>query len=67
MLCHSRAVPAEDWALHIPAIWSWQLIWWGAGVLLVWLLSYGLRLSHNGRMAQGPAASPLANRRDTAA
>ncbi len=58
---------AEDWALDIPSIWGWQLIWWGAGVLLVWLLSYGLRLSHNGRMAQGPAASPLANRRDTAA
>jgi Na+/proline symporter len=59
--------PAESWALDIPSIWGWQLIWWGVGVLLVWFLAYGLRLSHNGREAPGPAASPLAKPRDTAA
>jgi hypothetical protein len=58
---------AESWALDIPSIWGWQLIWWGVGVLLVWFLAYGLRLSHNGGAAPGPAASPLAKPRDTAA
>lgn len=59
--------PPGQWALDIPSIWGWQLIWWVAGVLLVWFLSYGLRLSHNGRAAQAPAASPLAKPRDTPA
>ena len=59
--------PPAQWALDIPSIWGWQLIWWVAGVLLVWFLSYGLRLSHNGRAAQAHAASPLAKPRDTAA
>jgi Na+/proline symporter len=58
--------PSAQWALDIPSIWGWQLIWWVAGVLLVWFLSYGLRLSHNGRAASG-STSPLAKPRDTAA
>lgn len=37
---------ANGWSLDIPSIWGWQLIWWGAGVLLVWFLAYGLRLSY---------------------
>jgi Na+/proline symporter len=57
-----------EWALDIPSIWGWQLIWWCVGVLLVWFLAFGLRLSFNGRN-EGPAngaasAPPLAPPRD---
>lgn len=38
-----------SWTLDIPSIWGWQLIWWCVGVLLVWFLAYGLKLSFNGR------------------
>lgn len=52
----------ENWSLQIPSIWGWQLIWWAVGVLLVWFMAFGLRLSFNGsaltRAPAAPAAAP---------
>lgn len=44
----------------MPSIWAWQLIAWSLGVLLVWLLAYGLRL------ATAPADPVVAIRADVA-
>jgi len=33
------------WDFLMPSIWAWQLLWWGLGVLLVWLLAYRMELS----------------------
>ena len=60
---------SAGWALDIPSIWGWQLIWWFAGVLLVWFLAYGLRLSFAGKAANTASAEslPLASSGDSKA
>lgn len=35
----------EEWDFAMPSIWVWQLLWWGAGVLLIWFLAYAMRLA----------------------
>jgi hypothetical protein len=35
----------EDAALGVPSLWVWQIMFWIAGVLLVWWLAYRVRLS----------------------
>ena len=35
----------EAWILKIPSIWGYQLIWWFAGVGLIWLLANKMDLS----------------------
>ncbi len=46
---------------------GWQLIWWAVGVLLVWFLAYGLRLSADGALPSASARSPLSSSRDSRA
>ena len=29
----------------MPSIWAWQFLWWGLGVLLIWLLAYKMELA----------------------
>jgi Na+/proline symporter len=33
------------WALGLPSIWVWQIIWWALGILVMWLLAYRLQMS----------------------
>lgn len=33
------------WALGLPSIWVWQIIWWALGILVIWLLAYRLQMS----------------------
>jgi SSS family solute:Na+ symporter len=35
----------QDAALGVPSLWVWQIMFWIAGVLLVWWLAYRVRLS----------------------
>ncbi len=35
----------EGWDFRMPSIWAWQLLWWGLGVLLLWLLAYKMELA----------------------
>jgi solute:Na+ symporter, SSS family len=35
----------KDAALGVPSLWVWQIMFWIAGVLLVWWLAYRVRLS----------------------
>ncbi len=51
----------ENWDFAIPSIWVWQLLWWGAGVLLIWFLAFKLELatSHIGKVV--PLADDSAN------
>jgi SSS family solute:Na+ symporter len=36
---------SASWALGMPSIWVWQIIWWAFGVLVLWLLAYRLDMS----------------------
>lgn len=42
-------VDPTTWTLALPPIWLWQGVWWLAGVALLWLLAYRLKLSAGGR------------------
>jgi SSS family solute:Na+ symporter len=42
------------WVLGIPSLWAWQILWWGLGVLLLWLLAYKMELSTPPRMRIEP-------------
>ncbi len=33
------------WPLGIPPLWLWQILWWGAGIFLMWFLAYKLEFS----------------------
>ncbi len=33
------------WLLGIPPLWLWQIVWWLAGVFMMWFLAYKLELS----------------------
>ena len=35
----------EGWDFRMPSIWAWQFLWWGLGVLLIWLLAYKMELA----------------------
>ncbi|MDC0057544.1 hypothetical protein OAJ74_05265, partial [Alphaproteobacteria bacterium] len=35
----------ESWILKIPSIWGYQLVWWFAGIGLVWFLANKMDLS----------------------
>ncbi len=54
--------------LGVPSLWVWQIVFWFVGVLVVWWLAYGGRLSiierHVNRTVDlGPAPGPLDRRR----
>ncbi|GAC1355705.1 MAG: hypothetical protein NVSMB34_09140 [Variovorax sp.] len=33
------------WAMGIPSLWAWQMLWWALGVLVLWFLAYRLEMS----------------------
>lgn len=35
------------WFLGMPPIWIWQILWWLAGVFMMWFLAYKLEMSTN--------------------
>lgn len=35
----------NDWLFNIPSLWLWQVMWWAAGVFMLWFLAYKLMLS----------------------
>ena len=47
------------WALGIPSLWAWQILWWGLGVLLIWFLAYKMELSTAPRSRIEPLPASL--------
>ncbi len=35
----------DAWDFAMPSLWAWRILWWGAGVILIWFLAYGLEMS----------------------
>ena len=35
----------DKWVMGIPSLWAYQIIWWAAGVLLIWFMANKLDLS----------------------
>ena len=35
----------SSWLFGMPSIWTWQIVMWAAGVVLMWFLAYHLGLS----------------------
>ena len=35
----------DNWVMGIPSLWAYQIIWWAAGVLLIWFMANKLDLS----------------------
>ena len=35
----------DGWDFAMPSLWAWRILWWGAGVVLIWFLAYGLEMS----------------------
>ncbi len=35
----------DAWDFAMPSLWAWRILWWGAGVVLIWFLAYGLEMS----------------------
>ena len=35
----------DSWDFAMPSLWAWRILWWGAGVILIWFLAYGLEMS----------------------
>ena len=36
---------ASTWIFGIPSIWAWQILFWGIGVYMMWMLAYRMELS----------------------
>jgi hypothetical protein len=36
---------SSTWALGMPSIWLWQIVWWALGVAMMWFLAYKLEMS----------------------
>lgn len=36
---------SDSWWFGIPSIWVWQLLWWGLGVMMMWILAYQMEMS----------------------
>lgn len=50
-----------NWSLAMPSIWAWQIIWWGIGVLLIWLLAYRMGMSTEPTNEVVPIADDIAS------
>ncbi len=55
------------WLFGIPSIWTWQLLFWALGVLMMWFLAYKVELStvpsrEIVSLAEGVASAPAAGR-----
>lgn len=48
----------SDWALGLPSIWVWQIIWWGFGILVIWFLGFRLEMATAPRAALEPKKEP---------
>jgi len=35
----------SKWVMGIPSLWAYQIIWWAAGVLLIWFMANKMDLS----------------------
>ena len=35
----------DSWLFGLPSIWTWQIVWWLAGVFMMWFLAYRMELS----------------------
>ncbi len=35
----------ETWIFGIPSIWAWQILFWGIGVYMMWMLAYKMEFS----------------------
>lgn len=35
----------DSWSWGIAPIWSWQIVWWAAGVFMLWFFAYKMELS----------------------
>ena len=35
----------NTWIFGIPSIWAWQILFWGIGVYMMWMLAYKMELS----------------------
>ena len=33
------------WAMGVPSLWAWQMLWWALGMLLIWFLAYRLEMA----------------------
>lgn len=44
------------WALGIPSVWIWLIVWWALGILVIWFLAYKLDMSRppTGRIEPRP-------------
>lgn len=36
---------SNTWLFGMPSIWTWQILWWGLGVFMMWFLAYKMKLS----------------------
>jgi hypothetical protein len=36
---------SSTWLFGMPSIWTWQVIWWALGVVMMWFLAYKLEMS----------------------
>jgi Na+/proline symporter len=36
---------ASTWIFGMPSIWAWQIVWWAAGVFMMWFLAYKMEMS----------------------
>ncbi len=36
---------ATTWLFGVPSIWTWQVIWWAAGVFMMWFLAYKMEMA----------------------
>ncbi len=35
----------ETWLFGMPSIWTWQILWWALGVVMMWFLAYRMEMS----------------------
>jgi hypothetical protein len=36
---------SSTWLFGMPSIWTWQIIWWALGVVMMWFLAYKMEMS----------------------
>jgi len=36
---------SSTWLFGMPSIWTWQVIWWALGVVMMWFLAYKMEMS----------------------
>ncbi len=56
--------PSGPWALGMPSLWAWGLLFWALGLGLVWFLSYKMELASPFAGPIPPLAPPLQLPRD---